>query len=283
MSTLLRARRPFGVTVIATGSDTVIAGVWLPSGSILTRVQGIVKLNNSTALTLLQGAAVGLEGWVLPMDDPDNGVTMNALWDAEVPKDTGGDVLDLDSGGADASPFYEPGQITWEFLFEVGMQPRRIFHRHHIVSPLDAILLRQDEETPFLEEYFAGFREKVDIRRSIRVANPSLVVFAVAVPDTLQTSATAPVAPLAEDEWGRVKYIDHVLEMAMMDLLGLTEAGAETPWEEASDLLRAYLDPSLLEPNAGTFVGTSWGAFGELTFDVVVPGRMPTRVLTGGR
>ncbi len=82
---------------------------------------------------------------------------------------------------------------------------------------------------------------------------------------------------------GEVKYIDHVLEMAMMDLLGLTEAGAETPWEEASDLLRAYLDPSLLEPNAGTFVGTSWGAFGELTFDVVVPGRMPTRVLTGGR
>ncbi len=283
MSTLLRARRPFGVTVIATGSDSVVAGVWLPSGSIVTRVRGVVKLNNSTALTLSQGGAVALEGWILPVEDPDSVATMNSLWDSHVPKDTGANLLDLDADAADASPFYEPGQIVWESLINIGLQPRRILHRHHIVSPLDAILLRQDEETPFLEEYFAGFAERIDIRRSIRVQVPSLCVFAVAVPDTLQTSATTPIAALAEEDWGRIKYIDHVLDMAMMDLLGLVETGAETPWEEASSLLRRYLDPNLLETNAGTFVGTSWGAFGELVFDVVVPGRMPTRVLTGGR
>lgn len=267
--------------MIATGSDTVVAGVWVPSGSIISGVQGVVKLNTSTELTLAQAAAVALEGWILPMEDPDSGVTMNALWDSHVPKDTLVDLLDLDADAADAAPFYEPGLITWEFLIDIGLQPRRIFHRHHIVSALDAIGFRQDEETPFIEHYFAGFKERVNLRRPFRVREPSLVVFAVAVPDTLETSATSPVAALPEDEWGRIKYIDHVLEMAMMDLLGLVSAAS--PWTEASALLRSYLDPRMLETNAATFVGVSWTAVGELVFDIVVPGRMPAKVLTGGR
>lgn len=283
MSTLLRARRPFGVSVVATGTDSVLAGVWVPSGSIISRVQGVVKINNSTALSLAQAAAVGLEGWILPVEDPDSIGTMNSFWDSHVPKDTVVDILDLDTGAADTSPFYEPGNITWEFLYDLGVHAQRIFHRHHIVSALDAILIRQDEETPFLEEYFAGFLERVDVSRQFRVREPSLVVFAIAVPDTADTSSTSPVAGVLERDWGRIKYIDHVLEMAMMDLLGITEAGAETPWEEASALLRTYTDPSLFETNSGTFIGTSWTAVGELVFDIVVPGRMPTKIISGGR
>lgn len=284
MSTLLRARRPFGVSAIASGADSVIAGVWLPSGSILTLIKGIVKINGSTELLLNQAAAYGLEIWILPLEDPDSGVTMNALWDSHVPKDTLTDVLDLDSAGADANPFYEPGQITWEFLIDIGLQPRRLLHRHKIMSSAaDAMLMRQDEETPFLEHWFPGSVETVSLNRSIRVREPSLVVAAVSVPDTTATSTTAPVAAFNEEDWGRVKYIDNVLEMAMMDLLGLTEAGATTPWEEASALLRTYLDPLLFETNAGTFVATTLTAIGELVFDIVVPGRMPTKILTGGR
>lgn len=262
----------------------MVAGVWLPSGSILSGVQGVIKLNGSTELTLAQGCAYGVEGWILPMEDPDSGVTMNALWDSHVPKDTLVDVLDLDADAADAAAFYEPGEIAWEFLIDIGLQPKRIYHRHKICSAAaDAIMTRQDEETPFIEHWFPGAVERVNIRRAIRVREPSLVVFAVAVPDTGSTSSTAPVASFAEENWGQIKFIDHVLERAMMDLLGLTEAGATTPWEEASALLRAYLDPRLFEVNSGTFVGSSWNAFGELVFDVVVPGRMPSKVLSGGR
>ncbi len=283
MSTLLRVRRPFGLSAIASGSDSVLAGVWVPSGSIIARVRGNVKVSGSTALTLSQAAAVGLEGWVLPVEDPDSVGTMNSLWDTHVPKDTVVNLLDLDTGAADASPFYEPGNITWEFLYDLGVHAQRIFHRHHIVSPLDAMFMRQDVETPFIEHYFPGFVERVDVSQQFRVQEPSLVVFALAVPDTANTSSTAPVAGLLERDWGRIKYIDHVLEMAMMDLLGITEAGAETPWEEASALLKDYLDALLFETNSGTFVGIGWMAVGELVFDIVVPGRMPAKVLTGGR
>lgn len=284
MSTVLRARRPFAMSAIAVGTDSVIAGVWLPAGSILTAVRGHVSLTSSTELLLNQAVAYGLEAWILPVEDPDSVVTMNALWDSHVPKDTSDNLLDLDADAADAAPFYEPGLITWEFLFDVGLTPRRISHRHKICSAANAALFfRQDTETPFLEHFFAGAVERFDIRRGIRVSAPSLAVFAVASSSGGSTSTGNPIAAMPENEWGRIKYIDTVLEMAMIDLLGLTEAGAESPWEEAASVLKAYLDPAMLENNAGVMAQTAWNASGELVFDVVVPGTMPTKVLTGGR
>ncbi len=284
MSTLLRPRRMFMVSQVAGGSDTVFAGVWLPAGSILTRVRGEVALTGPSEITLGQTVAYAIEGWILPVEDPDSVVTMNALWDSHVPKDLSTFVLDLDADAADSNPFYEPGEIAWEFLFDVGLTPQRILHRHKLCSAANAALgFRQDTETPFVEHWFAGAVEKVDIARPLRVSAPSLVVFAVAAPDTSATSATSAVAAIDENDWGRIKYVDHVMEQAMLDLLGLVEAGAETPFEDAAILLKDYLAPLVLENNAAVFQNKSWLAAGELTFDVVVPGRMANRVLTAGR
>lgn len=284
MSTLLRARRPFAQSQIAAGEDTVIAGVWVPSGSIITRVRGEVSLTGPSELLLGQVVSYGLEGWVLPKEDPDSGETMNAVWDRFVPKDTGAFVLDLDTGASDSAPFYEPGLIAWEFLYDMGTEARRILHRHRMLSAANgSIGFRQDEETPFLEHWFPGRVERVDVARPIRVNGPSLVVFAVGAPLTTSTSATTPVAGFSEEDWGRIKFIDEVLENAMRHLLGLTEAGAETPWVDAATLLKEYLDPLVLEGNAATLQPKSWLASGELTFDIVVPGRMKTGILTGGR
>ncbi len=284
LSTLIKARRIFSQSAITIGTDAVVGGVWLPAGSILAGVKGDVQLVGPTELTLGQVVSYGLEGWILPMEDPDSGVTMNALWDSHVPKDTVTELMDLDADAADATPFYEPGSIAWEFLFDIGMSPRRILHRHKFVTAASgSFMTRQDVETPFTEHWFPGAVERVNITRPYRVKVPSLAVFAVAVPDTLQTSATDAVGGMPETDWGRVKFIDTVMEQAMMSLLGLTESGAETPWVEAASLLRQYMDPAVLENNAGSFAPTVWGAHGELVFDVVVPGSMKKRVLSGGR
>lgn len=241
-------------------------------------------MTGPSELTLAQVVTYGLEGWILPVEDPDSVVTMNALWDSHVPKDTGTQTLDLDADAADSTPFYEPGHIAWEFMFDMGLQPRRLYHRHRILSAANgAIGFRQDEETPFIEHWFPGRVERVNVSRPTRVRSPSLVVFAVAAPLTTITSATAPTAAFAEADWGRIKFIDDVVEMAMIDLLGLHEAGAEKPWEDAALLLKEFLDPVVLEANAGTLQPKSWLASGELVFDVVVPGRMKQQVLTGGR
>ncbi len=284
MSTLLRARRPFAQSQIAAGSDTVIGGVWVPSGSIISGVRGEVSLTGPSELLLGQAVTYSLEGWVLPFEDPDGSQTMNAVWDRFVPKDTSALVLDLDTVALDTTSMYEPGMIAWEFLYDMGTEVRRIYHRHRILSAANgSIGFRQDEETPFLEHWFPGKVETVDVRRPIRTSSPSLCVFAVGAPLTTSTSATAPVDSFSEEDWGRIKFIDEVLENAMRHLLGLTEAGAETPWVDAATLLKEYLDPQLLEGNAATMQPKSWLAAGELTFDIVVPGKMKTGILSGGR
>lgn len=284
MSTLIRARRPFARSAIGAGSDAVIAGVWLPSGSILTRVRGEVSMVAPTEMLLSQVCVYGVEGWILPVDDPDTVTLMDALWDSHVPKDTSAFVLDLDTAAADSTAFYEPGMIAWEFLFDLGVDARRMLHRHKFCSAANAAIgFRQDVETPFTEHWFAGAIERIDMKRSIRVNGPSLAVFAATAPLTTMTSASAAVGAMDENDWGRIKYIDSVMELAMQDLLGLVETGAETPWEDAAILLKDYMDPLVLEANAGTLFANTWLASGELVFDVVVPGRIPTRTLTGGR
>ena len=60
----------------------------------------------------------------------------------------------------------------------------------------------------------------------------------------------------------------------MLHLLGVTEAGAETPWVEAAALLRKHLDPDIFETTGATFISKTWRAAGELKFDHEVEGTL---------
>lgn len=280
--TKMVARRMFA-TSVSNDTDDVIAGLFMPGDTMVSNIRGHVDLH-STILSVNNVVLAAIEGWVLPISDPDAASTMSALWDALVPKDTALDAMDLDSGAADSTPFYEGGSIVWEKVFDVGLQPRRVFHWHDMFSLGRSIAVsQQDVETPFLQEWFAGKSVPIKIHRPIRVKVPSLLVFGIASPLLDQTSATSPIQGLAEEKWFQIKYIDHVTERAMLHLMGLTEAGAETPFVEAATLLRNHLDPAILESDAGTLVGTTWFASGELTFEHHVPGSMPKGTLTGGR
>ncbi len=283
MGTRMLARRTFTVTAAA-GQDNVFAGVWLPPGSVVHGVSGYCVLE-ATSVDLFQKALLGsLEGWVFNLDDIDNMGVMDTEWDIHVPKDTAIDAIDLDVAGSDTAPFYEPGKITWEFLFPIGRTPQRVFQRRWISSAgHNSRIVNQDPETPFGFQFVAGLTVPVRMNKPFKVEDPSLLAFAVASPNTLTTSATAALAAIVENEWGQLRYIDHVMERAMLDLIGLTEAGAETPFEEATLLLKKVLDPAMLESAAGTWVNTTWRCTGEMVFDIEVEGSMEKAVLTTGR
>ena len=57
--------------------------------------------------------------------------------------------------------------------------------------------------------------------------------------------------------------------------LGLVEAGAETPWQEASTLMRKYLMPDIREEDSGAFASSPFRYFGEARFGLEVPGKLP--------
>lgn len=282
MSTRMVARRTF-VTTTAIGVDTVFTGMSLPKNTAVHRIKARVSVVDDAIIPVANARPYAVEGWVLPITDPDGGASLDTIFDQLVPKDTDATVLDLDTGATDTTPFYEPGEIDLSALIPIGVRPKRIFKRIRMLTAADGSLaVWQDTVTPFLAKWIAGEAFDIDIRKGFRVMQPSIVVFALASPAGDDTSASGPTH-LAENEWGQIQYVDHVLQRAMLHLLGVTESGAETPWEEAIAVLSKHLDPDVYESVAGLLGAGSWTAHGNMLIDHSVDGEMGKQLVTTGR
>ena len=128
-------------------------------------------------------------------------------------------------------------------------------------------LVSRDPATPFTREWFAGGIYNVRITKPMHVMQPSVFVAAMSAP-ALDDTTTAEETALAENEWARIKYIDFVLEQMMIHQLGLVESGAETPWEEASALVKKYLMPDVMEAETNAWIGATYRVFGEARFGI---------------
>ena len=80
-----------------------------------------------------------------------------------------------------------------------------------------------------------------------------------------------------------MRFIEAVLEDAIISQLGLTEAGAETPYDEASVLLLAYLEPDLFEATSGFFTTEGFSVVTEMVIDHSLQGQMDKLTLSSGR
>ncbi len=217
--------------------------------------------------------------WWFPIQDPDSVSTMGAAFDRNVPKDTSANAMDLDVVASDVTPFYEPGGVTWEDVLDIGAQPRKLYAEAFMSGITFNSVQNRDPATPFEYEFWAGLQLQPRLKRPVRTREPGLICIAIASPDTTLTSATEAVAGPLESDWGQLQFIDHVIERAHMSLLGLTETGAEIPWENAATLIRRHLAPLLLELDAGIFTPITWSVVGSGNFVVDVQGTMPKKTI----
>ncbi len=284
MSTRLIGRRMFQQSVGA-DTDQVCFGFWIPANSTVRGLSAYFKGLSTLPQTILTAGLGAASIWMLPVVDPDSGNSMETIWDTHVPKETTANTMDLDAATPDTQPAYEPGALAWEHTFDIGRQPRRLWHQEFMSTALDGIGLARDPETPFNYEFHPSFRLGMRLAKAVRVRQPSLLVAGFSSPDTTVTSPTTPIQAIGESDWGQLQFIDHVMERAMMSLLGLTEVGAETPWEEATQLLKQHLHPSVLELSGSTFLPLVYRVFGEATAVIDVQGSMPKNAidLGGGR
>jgi len=284
------ARRTFAFEV-DDGTDEVMFGLSLPSGSIVDDVR--VKLDyvcgtvgsGANQFPITTAGAIAVEGYVLPVFDPDSGASFESLWDTLVPKDTDTDVIDLDTVAADLTSFWEPGEMAMANLFEIGVRPKRVFHHHKILTAVrDSVHTHQAIAVPAdVGRYTPGGSLQIHLNRPMRVVQPSALVFSFGVPFMDDTSATGPTI-LGEAQWAQVKYMKHTLERAILHQLGVFEAGAETPWEEASALLRAHLNPDVFENVANQFhTSGEYAVFGEASIRHRVTGELEIGTISTGR
>ena len=276
------ARRMFQISPAA-GSDQVFCGIDLPSETVVHDIHVSLSFNNQLAKALNEVTGFAIAAWILPVTDPDAEETYDAVLDRLVSKDTDVETMDLDTGAADTSPFWEPGEIDLQALFDVGVQPRRIYHKSVLLSiARGSIFTFQDNQTPFAIQYLGGGSMAIRIRRRMRVSQPSVLVFAVSNPAMDDTTTDLPKS-LAEAAWHQIKYIRHVLERAVLHVLGVVEAGAETPWEEATALVKSYLDPDIYEQDGGAFISDTINIRGQAIFDLSVVGTLGRTAITTGR
>ena len=268
-------------TQAAPGADTVLFGLSLPDGSILHSGGMQVHLSSSVENSLLTVAYYGVEGWILPVHDVDAGVSYENLFDILVPKDSGTSTIDLDSGTADVTNFFEPGTPQFAKLLDVGLRPKKVYQRLKMLHQGNSSFSYFDtgQVTPLWianDDFYAKFSGPY------RITNPSVLVFALSSPNVDATTGTTH-APLSEYEWDQIKYVDHVLERALISLFGIVESGAETPWAEATALLVKQLEPTMHELNAGAYVSLTYRAFIDAQINFEVEGELAKGVITTGR
>ncbi len=281
MIRMFAKRTHFGT--VGAGVDSVFLGMALPGGSKLHKVSAEVHLWTTAVSAISTAAVYACEGWIIPVHDPDTAKTYDTLWDQFVPKDDDTEDIDLDTASTDTSPFFEPGEPTFDAMFDVGLEPKKIFSRQRLLSPLSgALIVSRDPESTYLPEWMAGEKFNIDVSRGYYVNEPSIVMFAIGIPNMDDVVNTLDSIPL-EQEWGQMKYIEHVLERALLHLFGVTEVGAETPWEEATALLKKHLLPDVYEVGAGKFLDQSYNVLCKGTFDHSVTGRIASGSVSLGR
>ena len=271
-------RRMSGV-LVAAGSDKIIAGYPIPAGGVLNNVWLDVKLMTYAAGFLDSALLYGITGFVVPLLDPDTVQTYDDVWDSQIPKDAANaaGVFDLDTSAVDTQPEWEVGEPDWTGVFNLAAgAPVEIFKRRKLVSFADVHSKGFESGTP--DTFYATDLFNTQVSRTVRVDTPSLVLFGFSSP-TIVSSATV-WSTLSEIEWVMYQYLEMTLEHAWMNLVGLVEAGAETPYVEAASLITELIEDVVLESEAASIGQTSWNVWCTSTFDVSVPGRLTAGVIS---
>lgn len=253
-------------------SDHVLAGMPIPAGGMLANVWGDVHMVPATNLTKIRACVYAFAGFIVPYFDDTKSITFESLWNQQVPKDdalsvTAGVVnLDMQPESADATAMFEPGQANLNRLFNVGNQAERIYNRERLLS----VASRGQPEFVASSEvdlWQPSDHFNVRIRNNYRVQQPSYVLFAVSNPplDDMTTSAEV---TLNSSEEAILNNLELAIELAMPSIVGLTEAGAESPFLELAEFIEKMVEPITEEETAESFADITWTVFARFTFEV---------------
>lgn len=277
-------RHSLGQLLAAIGSDTVIGGVLLPSESRLNNVWGEVHIVGLAAQDFDKAVMYGCGGYVLLVEDPNASNPFQTIWDTMVPKDAdfAAGALDLDAESANTAPEFEPGEPNINRLMDlqVNDERNRFFKRRKLLSFANRPVGFDAGNTP--DTYIPVDVFKVRTRKNIFADYHSAAIMAVSSPSMDDMTTTVWTSPADSVHWMQIKYLDVTLEQAFMQLAGLVETGAETPWEEAAAILEDLLEPTVVEETAGDFAQAGFNVFSSLTFDVTVPGLINKQQISAG-
>lgn len=280
---LLHLKRWFNGLAVA-GTDQGLCSFPIPDGCRLVQQHGQFLMTNDASIGFNSVAIYGIQGWLLVTDDPAaDFLDHDALWDSFVPKPVAAASAALDlSIAADTTAAQEPGQVSISQIFDQELfGPERIFSREKMVGlPISPIGFEPGAPSTFLpvddfminsnKSYRAGAG---DMGLVYGLSSPDLAGLASGDDDIIDPIGTATVT----GSFYVMKYINEFLDKALVDLVGLIETGAESPYEDVMIWLVGMLERTGERSGGGAFTSTSWTCKGKMTCGIWVPGKFEHR------
>lgn len=274
---LLQLKRWFNATVAA-GADSAMFSFPIPDESSLVQQQGEFKILTVTPIDIADAVIYGIQGWILRSDTPSTDfLDHDTLWDSMVPKETDTVVI-IAAPGSTASAAQEPGQIAVAQVFNQEIfGEKRIFSREELITlpdnPIGFV-----PGTPSL--FHPSDKFSLIDNNEYRVHDDSGLVYGISSPDLAGLTTDDDVIDVvgsgsASSSMYMMKYINEFMDKALVDLLGLHETGAESPYEDIMDWLVTMLERGGEITGAGAFTAVSWNGLGKMTAGIRVPGNFP--------
>lgn len=261
------------------GTDRIIGALSVPPGGVFGRVS--VDLRIHAAEQLAATALIyGISAYAIPITDPDAAVTYDVLWDTQVPKmDNNALVLDLDAAVSDTTPDIEPGEVDWNEVYDFTSAPSRLYRSTHIMSIADGS--PGPMATGGATHWFPRRRHRFTLRGGGKAKVPMAIMIALSIPNLDRTTTVIAVSP-TEQEWMQLQLLRDTAVDALKHLIGLIEAGAETPYVEAATYLAKLLAPDIYEETAGQLGAVSLEVLCKTVWDMAVPGTLQVGKLDAG-
>ncbi len=266
----------------AAGTDQAVCSFPIPDECRLVQQQGEFKILTPTAQGITAAVIYGVQGWLLQSEDPTTDfLDHDALWDSFVPKPVAASAAALDASNAvDASAAQEPGQVSITQIFDQEiLSPTRIFSREKLITLPDRPI-GFEPGAPSL--WLPSDTFEINSNKSYRAGGGDMgLVYGLSSPDMagLASADDDVIDPLGNATGGFyvMKYINEFLDKALVDLVGLHETGAESPYEDIMIWLIGMLERNAEGSGAGAFTAITWTAKGKLTCGIWVPGNFEHR------
>ncbi len=184
--------------------------------------------------------------------------------------------MDVDS--ANANVVHEPGEASMDQI--MGMQPvelELVYAREKMISFANSGRgwINATPDTYIPTDFF-----NINIKKKYFVSTPSVLLMGASAPNMDDIITSTPSTPTAVGHWYQMQFIKDTLDDMFKFLVGLVEAGAETPYEEAAQRIADWLYEDVLEHDAASFATHSWTIFSKWILDATFEGSHKIGVLT---
>lgn len=277
--------QPHITSQVGPGADTdeVFAALQIPEGGRLDNYRFTMHVIG-TDKSVIHACFYQIHGYMIPIPDPDASRTPDEIWELNVMKDTalvvtaGSSEIEIDTATTpDVSVVDEPGVPALQNLLD-EWGPTALMRPHvKMITAANSVGGFKDA-TPdtYLPRDIVSFKGS----EGWSVDQPSMALFALGSPALTQT-VTAWFEADTPAEWAQLQYLEYVLEQAFIEVIGLTEAGSESPWADAATLLVNNLI-ALFEKTGTSFTSVTWTGFSMFTAQITVPGTFQKQVLDLG-